>query len=384
MIDKAKRLQDVQEYYFSKKLSEIAQLNAKGHKIINLGIGSPDMPPPQQALDALCATAQHDTGHGYQSYKGINELRRAFCGWYEQHYQVLLDPDTEVLPLMGSKEGITYISNTYLNDGDEVLVPNPGYPAYAAATKMAGGVVRYYDLKEENGYMPDLNALQQQDLSRVKLMWANYPHMPTGAKATTAVLESLVDFAERNSVLLCHDNPYSFILNDKPQSILSVCGISEHVLELNSLSKSHNMAGWRVGMVAGHGRHISNILLSKSNVDSGMFLATQHAAVKALEQPQQWYDSLNKTYSERRAIVWQLMDALECTYSKEQAGLFVWGKVKDEVQELAQFVDEILYKAGVFITPGFIFGSNGDKYIRISLCSDVALLNESLDRIKNF
>lgn len=384
MITIAKRLQSVQEYYFSKKLGEIAQLNAEGRDIINLGIGSPDMPPPPEAVNTLTNSAKNQAGHGYQSYKGIPELRKAFCDWYLNFYGVTLDPDTEILPLLGSKEGITYISNTYLNEGDEVLVPDPGYPAYAAATKIAGAVVRTYELSEDNNWFPNLKALEEQDLTKVKLMWANYPHMPTGAKASVSELRELVGFAERHGILLCHDNPYSFILNDTPLSILSVSGISENVLELNSLSKSHNMAGWRIGMVAGHRRHIENILVAKSNVDSGMFLGIQKAAVEALQMPQQWYDSLNEEYRVRREIVWQIMNELQCSYNKKQAGLFVWGKVSNDVDEVGNLVDDILYKAGVFVTPGFIFGMNGKRYIRISLCSDTEHLNKALNRIKDF
>ena len=383
MITIAKRLQNVQEYYFSKKLGEIALLNAEGRDIINLGIGSPDMAPPRQAVKALSTTANEEAGHGYQSYKGVRELRQAFCDWYGTFYNVSLNPDAEVLPLMGSKEGITYISNTYLNEGDEVLIPDPGYPAYAAATKIAGGVVRAYDLKEENNWLPDLKALQEQDLSMVRIMWVNYPHMPTGAQASRAQLYELVSFAERNGILLCHDNPYSFILNDLPLSIFSVKGVSEHVLELNSLSKSHNMAGWRVGMVAGNRKHIENILIAKSNVDSGMFLGIQKAAIEALKMPREWYESLNETYRERRELAWQIMEELKCSYSRDQAGLFVWGKVRDEVEEVSCLVDDILYKAGVFVTPGFIFGKNGNRYIRISLCADTGQLNSALNRIKS-
>lgn len=384
MVNIANRFGDVQEYYFSKKLREVAQLNASGKDIINLGIGSPDMAPPQEAVEALCAAAKSDSGHGYQSYKGTSALRQAFSDWYANFYAIALDPEIEVLPLMGSKEGITYISTTYLNEGDEVLVPNPGYPAYAAATRIAGGVVKHYDLREESDWLPDLEALQHQDLRKVKLMWVNYPHMPTGAKASQTALEQLVDFAERNDILLCHDNPYSFILNDRPLSILSVQGVSEHVLELNSLSKSHNMAGWRVGMLAGHAKHVENVLVAKSNVDSGMFLGIQQAAIAALKQPQAWYDSLNEHYAERRKLVWQLMDALGCTYSTEQVGLFVWGRIGDEITEVRQLVDALLYETGVFITPGFIFGSNGDRYIRISLCADTDQLLTALERIKAF
>ncbi|WP_017732300.1 pyridoxal phosphate-dependent aminotransferase [Nafulsella turpanensis] len=384
MINIAERLQDIQEYYFSKKLREIALLKAEGKDIINLGIGSPDMPPPQKAVNALNEAARHQAAHGYQSYKGIPELRKAFCDWYENHYKVSLNPEAEVLPLMGSKEGITYISNAYLNEGDEVLIPNPGYPAYAAATRIAGGVVKLYELKEEHGWLPDLKALQDQDLSRVKIMWINYPHMPSGAKISRAKLKELVDFSGRNGILLCHDNPYSFILNDVPLSIFSGEGIPEHVLELNSLSKSHNMAGWRVGMVAGHRQHIENILIAKSNVDSGMFLGIQKAAIEALKMPHQWYDSLNQTYSARRSVVWKIMEELKCSYSREQAGLFVWGRVGKDVEEVSNLVDVLLYKMGVFVTPGFIFGTNGNRYIRISLCSDLGQLEEALERIKGF
>lgn len=384
MISIAKRFQDIQEYYFSKKLGEIAVLNAQGHDIINLGIGSPDMPPPEQAVNALTASANNEAGHGYQSYKGIPELRKAFSDWYQTYYHATLDPEKEVLPLMGSKEGITYISSTYLNEGDEVLVPNPGYPAYAAATKISGGLVREYDLREENNWLPDLKVLQEQDLTKVKLMWINYPHMPTGALASHADLKELVGFAERTGILLCHDNPYSFVLNDAPLSIFSVNGVSEHVLELNSLSKSHNMAGWRVGMVAGHSKHIQNILIAKSNVDSGMFLGIQKAAAEALKMPRQWYENLNKVYRERREIVWQIMSELNCSYNRQQAGLFVWGKVGEEVDEVSQLVNDLLYKAGVFITPGFIFGTNGNRYIRISLCTDTERLAAALNRIKEF
>ena len=384
MIEIAERLRDVQEYYFSKKLGEIALLRSAGNDIINLGIGSPDMAPPPEAIAELIVTATNDAAHGYQNYKGIAGLREAFCKWYQKYYRVALNPETEVLPLMGSKEGITYISNTYLNKGDEVLVPDPGYPAYAAATRIAGGVVRFYQLQESNNWMPELDKLQNQDLSKVKLMWVNYPHMPTGAKADREVFIKLVEFAGRNNILLCHDNPYSFILNDSPESILSSKGLSEHVLELNSLSKSHNMAGWRIGMIAAHETHIKNILIAKSNVDSGMFLGLQKAAIVALNQPEQWYTDLNKVYLTRREIAWQIMTTLECSFQKDQAGLFVWGKLSDAVEDPGQFVDEVLYRAGVFITPGFIFGKNGNRYIRISLCADEAQLMKALNRIKDF
>lgn len=382
MLTIANRLQATQEYYFSKKLREIAALNAEGKDIINLGIGSPDLAPPRQAVEKLVSTAKNENNHGYQSYKGIPALRNAFSEWYKKYYDVALDPENEILPLIGSKEGITYISKTYLNEGDEVLVPDPGYPAYAAATQIAGGVVTTYDLKEENNWLPDLKALAVRDLSKVKIMWINYPNMPTGAKASIAIFEELVHFAEENNILLCHDNPYSFILNEEPLSIFAAKGISDHVLELNSLSKSHNMAGWRIGMVAGSKQHINNILIAKSNVDSGMFLAIQQAAVEALNQPQEWYNHLNQIYKNRREIVWQIMELLDCNYDRDQSGLFIWGKIPEQINETDEFVDEILQEAGVFITPGYIFGANGNRFIRISLCSDEKRLNEALQRIE--
>ena len=384
MISVSKRIQGTQEYYFSKKLREIAGLNQKGQDIINLGIGSPDLMPPKEVIDTLVASAQNENNHGYQSYKGIPGLRNAFASWYKNSYKVTLDPETEILPLIGSKEGITYISNTYLDEGDEALVPNPGYPAYAAVTRLAGGTVRNYDLEESNHWLPDMEKLGQEDLSKVKLMWVNYPHMPTGTKASPEFLQELVAFAERHNILLINDNPYSFILNENPVSIFTgTSKLSKNVLELNSLSKAHNMAGWRLGMIAGDAEHISNILIAKSNVDSGMFLPVQEAAIAALNQGPEWYSSLNDVYRKRREIVWEMMDELGCHFEKDQAGLFVWGRVPDGVSDVRKWVDEILYEGKVFIAPGFIFGTRGERYIRISLCSKEEVLKKALKRIKD-
>lgn len=383
MIATAKRIQGIQEYYFSKKLQEIAALNKEGADIINLGIGSPDLAPPKSAIEKLINSAKTDDNHGYQSYRGIPELRAGLSDLYNNYYQVELNPETQILPLIGSKEGITYISQTFIEEGDEVLIPNPGYPAYAAATRIAGGTIIEYNLKEEQGWLPDLDKIASKDMSRVKLMWVNYPHMPTGAKASESVLKELAAFAKEQNILLCNDNPYSFILNDNPISIFSAAGITSHLLELNSLSKSHNMAGWRVGMVAGSEEHINSILISKSNVDSGMFLPVQEAAVEALKQDKEWFKELNHIYNERRKIVCEIMDVLNCTYDTNTSGLFVWGKAPDNITDVVAWVDKLLYEGAVFLTPGFIFGSNGERYIRISLCSSNAKLEEALKRIKS-
>lgn len=382
MITIADRIAGVEEYYFSKKLREIAQLRAQGKDIINLGIGSPDLKPADTVINALSKTAGQDNVHGYQSYKGIPALRQAFADWYKKYYAVDLNPETEILPLIGSKEGIIHISMTYLNPGDEVLVPNPGYPAYAASAKLTGATCRYYNLNDKQGWLPDLEALENTDLSKVKIMWVNYPNMPTGTSASTALFEQLKAFGERNEILICNDNPYSFILNDKPLSMLRA-GLSDYVLELNSLSKSHNMAGWRVGMIAAKEQHINNILTFKSNMDSGMFLGIQEAAVEALNLGDAWYTSVNKTYKERRAVVWQIMDMLDCNYDKGQVGMFIWAKIPEGINDVDVMINEILYQADVFITPGFIFGDNGKRYIRISLCAPVATLKKALERIEH-
>lgn len=383
MIKAARRTETALEYYFSRKLKEIATLNRTGPEVINLGIGSPDLAPAEAVINKLGTVAQSDQAHGYQSYNGIKELRESFAVFYSKYYNVVLNSETEILPLIGSKEGITYVSQAFVDEGDEVLIPNPGYPAYVAATRLAGGIVREYHLSEENEWLPDLKRLSSEDLSRIKLMWVNYPHMPTGAKASPDVLQEIVDFARKHNILLCNDNPYSFILNNKPVSILSANKWQDNVLELNSLSKSHNMAGWRVGMVAGPEDLIKTILIVKSNVDSGMFLPIQKAAVEALALDNDWFESLNETYKRRRDIVWQIADLLNCSYSRGQSGLFIWAKVPENIVDVTKWIDEILRESRVFITPGAIFGSNGARYIRISLCSSIEKLKEAALRIKN-
>ena len=378
----AKRIEGTNEYYFSKKLREVEGLNKAGKKIINLGIGSPDLMPPQAAISTLALSAAEEANHGYQSYKGIPALRAAFADFYSIHYGVELDAEKEILPLIGSKEGIVHISMTYINEGDDVLVPNPGYPAYASATKLAGGNIRSYDLEEGNEWLPNLAELEKQDLSKVKIMWINFPNMPTGANGSLSFFEELIAFGRRNNILICNDNPYSFILNDNPQSLLKVRGAKEVAIELNSLSKSHNMAGWRMGIIVAEETHIQNILRFKTNMDSGMFLPIQLAAVAALQADKSWFSALNETYKSRRASVWKILEALGCSFRKDQTGMFVWAKAPGHIASVEAFVDEILYEGHVFITPGFIFGSNGDRYIRISLCNRTEVLEEALRRIK--
>lgn len=375
------RLNGIGEYYFSKKLREIDELNKQGKQIINLGIGSPDLPPHPDVIAVLAEESTKPDVHAYQSYKGSPVMRKAFADWYANWYGVTLDPDTEILPLIGSKEGIMHICMTYLEEGDEVLVPNPGYPTYQSAVKLAGGLVRSYTLTEANGWFPDFAALDQEDLSRVKLMWVNYPHMPTGTAATEEVFEHLVAFGKKHGILICHDNPYSFILNDSPKSILSVPGAKDIVLELNSLSKAQNMAGWRVGILAGAKERINEVLTFKSNMDSGMFLPVQLAAAKALTLGKDWYQSLNKIYAERREKVFAILDQLHCSYDRDQTGMFVWAKVPAHYESGYALSDEVLYGANVFITPGGIFGTAGDGYVRISLCSPVEKLDQSLERL---
>lgn len=381
MIKTADRLSGIEEYYFSKKLAEIATLNKAGNQIINLGVGSPDMMPPQAAIKTLQLTAEQDYVHGYQSYRGIPELRNAFSQWYRSTYQVTLDADKEVLPLIGSKEGIIHISMTYLQAGDSALVPNPGYLSYATATKLAGASPIYYNLKEENGWLPDIEELERMNLSYVKIMWVNYPHMPTGARGAKKLFEELRAFGEKHNILICNDNPYSLILNDNPLSIISEKP-NYQVLELNSLSKSHNMAGWRIGAIIGHESHINNILKFKSNVDSGMFRPIQLAAVEALSQPKEWVESINTEYDKRRQIVFQMLSTLGFEVNENQVGLFVWAKARDEIKDVEQWVDKMLYEKQVFITPGKIFGTQGERYIRISLCSSEEILKEALIRLK--
>jgi aspartate/methionine/tyrosine aminotransferase len=378
----AGRLDSIREYYFSTKLREIEQLNREEVKVINLGIGSPDLPPQPSVVKALHEAALRPDTHAYQSYKGAEVLRKAIAAWYERSYGVRLDPATEILPLIGSKEGIMHVSMTFLDPGDQVLVPNPGYPTYRSATELAGGVCVNYDLEQRTGWKPDLDRLAAGDLSRVKLMWINYPHMPTGASADEGLMRDLVSFAREHHILLCHDNPYSFILNEEPRSLLAVEGAMETALELNSLSKSHNMAGWRVGMLAASAEVISEVLRFKSNMDSGMFLPLQLAAAAALAVDDSWYRELNATYARRRQRVYALLDRLGCSYEKDRPGMFVWAKIPAGYSDGFALSDEVLYKARVFITPGGIFGSKGDGYVRVSLCRSEELFSEALERIE--
>jgi aspartate/methionine/tyrosine aminotransferase len=383
IVKPADRTETVQEYYFSQKLAQIDKMRREGSDVINLGIGSPDQPPSGNTVSALIDEANKPTSHGYQSYSGIPALRKAFADWYSRYFHVALNPDNEILLLMGSKEGIMHISMAFVNPGDEVLIPDPGYPTYSSVTNLVGGIVRKYDLTEENGWLPDLKSLEKSDLSRVKLMWVNYPNMPTGAKGSLDLFEKLVAFSKKHRILLCNDNPYSFILNNKYISLLGVDGAKECVLELNSLSKSHNMAGWRIGMVAGQSDYIKTILKVKSNMDSGMFLAMQKAAIEALNNQDAWYGLINSVYSKRRRIVEEIMNLLQCKYDKSQVGLFIWGRIPENIPDCESYVENILMKSLVFITPGFIFGTNGERYIRISLCATEEKLNEARKRISN-
>jgi LL-diaminopimelate aminotransferase len=383
-VKPAERTNCVQEYYFSQKLKQIDQMRKSGADVINLGIGSPDQPPSESTIETLYSEALKPSSHGYQSYIGIPALRNAFAKWYKTYFNVTLDPESEILPLMGSKEGIMHISMAFVNPGDDVLVPNPGYPTYSSITKLVGGNIKYYDLNEKNGWMPDIQKIEEDDLKNVKMMWINYPHMPSGTKGSYKLFEQLTAFALKHGILLCNDNPYSFILNKEYISLLAVDGAKEIALELNSLSKSHNMAGWRVGMAAGHKEYISTVLKVKSNMDSGMFRAMQAAAAEALNNPPAWYDKVNSHYMSRRKIVEEIMDLLGCRYDKNQVGLFVWGRIPDTIKECESFVEDVLTKVNVFLTPGFIFGSNGERYIRISLCADEETLTEAGKRIKKY
>lgn len=382
IIQPATRTNSVSEYYFSKKLQEIDRMNRQGYKIINLGVGAPDRMPPRNAIQTLVEEAQNPANHAYQSYKGIPELRQAFAVWYKKYYGVDLDPTTEIQPLAGSKEGILLLSLAFLNKGDKVLVPNPGYPTYSSASLLAEAGILSYDLREDNGWMPDFEQLEQMDLSGVKMMWTNYPNMPTGALANKALYERLVEFGLKHGILICNDNPYSFILNDERLSILSVPRAKECCVELNSLSKAQNMSGWRIGMIAGEADVIANVLKVKSNMDSGMFRPFQLAAVKALAHDEEWYTHLNAEYKKRQALAGEIFDLLNVKYVKNGGGMFLWGKVPQEWQNGEQLSEYILQKARVFITPGFIFGSNGDRYIRISLCATQDVLQETATRIR--
>lgn len=380
-VKPANRTDTVQEYYFSAKLKQIAEMRRSGFDIINLGIGSPDMAPSDSTVSRLIEEVQKPGVNGYQSYTGVPELRKAFAGWYLRYFNIELDPDSEILPLIGSKEGIMHISMAFVNPGDEVLVPDPGYPAYESVTNLVGGIVRKYDLTEADGWLPNFNILEGSDLSRVKLMWVNYPHMPSGTPGSSALFERLVSFAHKHNILICNDNPYSFILNNEYHSILYSDRAKEVALELNSLSKSHNMAGWRIGMVAGHKEYIESILKVKSNMDSGMFLPIQLAAVEALNNTDEWYNQINSVYRKRRIIAGQIMETLGCSFNHNQAGLFLWGRIPDDADSCISFTDGVLQKSHLFITPGSIFGKNGERYIRISLCSNEETLERAKERV---
>jgi aspartate/methionine/tyrosine aminotransferase len=377
----AKRLEGIGEYYFSQKLREIDELNKQGKNIINLGIGSPDLPPHPDVIKVLQEESAKPNVHAYQSYKGSPVLRNAMRDWYKKWYDVELNADTEILPLIGSKEGIMHICMTYLNEGDEVLIPNPGYPTYMSAVKLAGGIVKHYELKEENEWHPSFDDLNAMDLSKVKLMFVNYPHMPTGKLPDEVFFNLLIAFAKKHDILIIHDNPYSFILNDRPASLLGMKDAKDVVLELNSLSKSQNMAGWRVGMLCATKQRIDDVLKFKSNMDSGMFLPVQLAAAKALSLEQDWYNSVNAVYSKRREKVFELLDLLGCKYSKDQAGMFVWARIPAKYKTGYDLSDAVLYNSNVFITPGGIFGSAGDGFIRVSLCSTEERFEEAIKRI---
>ena len=378
----AQRVTEVQEYYFSKKLKEVAQLNAQGADIISLGIGGPDRPPHKDVIDTLCAEAQVESNHSYQPYVGIPQLRQAFARWYNRWYGVELDANTEIQPLIGSKEGILHVSLAFLNPGDGVLVPNPGYPTYSSVSRLAQAEIFNYDLTEGNGWYPDFEALEKLPLERIKLMWINYPHMPTGTPATLDLYQKIIDFGRRHNIVIVNDNPYSFILNDKPMSILQIDGAKDIAIEMNSMSKSHNMAGWRVGMLASNPTFINWILKVKSNIDSGQFKPVMLAAVKALEADKDWYTTLNNLYRSRRNVAEEIMTELGCTFNPSQRGLFLWGRIPDSIASSETLADKVLYDARVFITPGFIFGSNGDRYIRISLCATEENMRRALNRIR--
>lgn len=380
MITTAKRLDTVEEYYFSSKLREVRQLQSEGKSIINMGIGSPDLSPSKAVIEAVAAAIQDENGHGYQSYQGLPELRKGMADFYQNQFGVELNPNNEILPLMGSKEGIMHISLAFLNEGDHVLIPNPGYPTYTSVTNLVGAVPVYYDLKEANAWEPDFEALEELDLSKVKIMWLGYPHMPTGARGSLALFEKLVAFAKKHNILLVNDNPYSFVLNDNPMSLLQIEGAKDVALELNSLSKTFNMAGWRVGMVLGNPEIIDAVLKIKSNMDSGMYYGIQKGAIAALNCDKSWFEDQNKIYRRRRELTEKLAEKLGCKVYKEGVGLFVWAKLPEGIESAEKFIDEILYEKHIFITPGTIFGSNGEGYIRFSLCVKEEKVQEAIDR----
>ena len=381
-IQPSQRVQQIKEYYFSTKLKEISALRSRGIDIISLGIGGPDLPPPSGVITTMAEAVHDPSNHGYQPHVGVPQLREAFARWYGRWYGVEVDPLTEIQPLIGSKEGVTHISLAFLNPGDKVLIPDPGYPTYSSISRMAGAEVVTYDLTEDSGWQPDFDAIERLDLTRVKLMWLNYPHMPTGAKARRETFEKAIDFGRRHGIVIVHDNPYSFILNPEPMRILSVPGAKEIAIELNSLSKSHNMPGWRVGVAISNPEFLSWILRIKSNIDSGQFKPLMLAAAKALEEEAGWHESLNAAYASRRVIAERIMEALGCTFDPSQSGLFLWGRINDPEVDSERLADRILDEARVFVTPGFIFGHNGERYIRISLCAPEEKLSEALDRIR--
>lgn len=379
----AQRVADVKEYYFSRKLREIAQLNAQGQDIISLGVGGPDRPPHQDVIDTLCAESNKSDTHSYQPYVGLPELRSAYADWYKKIYNVDLDPKTEIQPLIGSKEGILHITLAFVNPGDGVLVPNPGYPTYTSVSNLAEAKIYTYNLTERTNWEPDFDELESLPLEQIKLMWVNYPNMPTGHPASPELYAKLIDFGRKHGIVIVNDNPYSFILNDHPISMLSIPGSKEIAIEMNSLSKSHNMAGWRMGMLASNPTFVQWVLRVKSNIDSGQFKPMMMAAVKALQCSQDWYEEVNKVYRSRRVIAEKIIAALGCSHDPEQRGLFLWGRIPDSETGAEDLADKILYKARVFVTPGSIFGSNGNRYIRISLCATEARMQEALERIIN-
>ena len=382
-VKPAERLNSVSEYYFSKKLKEVAEMNAKGMNVISLGVGSPDLPPSPETIEALSKSAAEANTHGYQPYVGIPELRKAFADWYKKWFNVELKPANEIQPLIGSKEGILHISLAFLNPGDGVLVPNPGYPTYSSVSNLVQANVISYDLDETNNWQPDFAALEQMDLSGVKLMWVNYPNMPTGASATPELFEKLVEFGKKHSIVICNDNPYSFILNDNRLSILQVEGAKDICIELNSMSKSHNMPGWRMGMLASNAQFVEWVLKVKSNIDSGQFKPMQIAAIAALNNSEAWHREMNiELYRNRRHLAEEIMKTLGCTFDETQVGMFLWGKIPATYSDSGELADKVLYDAKVFITPGFIFGDKGNRYIRISLCANDKMLGEALERVK--
>ena len=382
MIDQSRRLNSVEEYYFSKKLREVSKMVQNGEPIINMGVGSPDLLPSKNVINEIKFSLTNPSAHKYQSYQGLPELREAISQFYKKFFCINLNPLNEVLPLMGSKEGIMHISLAFLNAGDEVLIPNPGYPTYSSVTKLVEASPVFYDLNSENNWFPNLSDIEKRDLSKVKIMWINYPHMPTGASADLSKFEELVKFAKRNNILIVNDNPYSFILNDNFLSLLVVKNSKNYVLELNSLSKSFNMSGWRVGMLVGSSKNIEKVLKVKSNMDSGMFYGIQKGAISALNLDSSWFEDLNKIYSKRRKLIWKLAEKLNCSFDKSSKGLFVWAKLPDNIKSSEKFINKILNENKIFITPGTIFGSNGEGYIRFSLCIDEHKIEEAINRIE--